>query len=139
MSNAPTIEERVAAHKDYPTDITALGKGEVRTVSSSGAEKGVKPARMDLLPVKPLMLIAEHYAKGAEKYADHNWRGGYEWSKSYSALLRHLLAWWDGEDYDTGPGGTGNHHLQAVGFHALGLLEYTHDDKYAEFDDRYKG
>lgn len=119
------------------TDIPILpsSTGEVRSVSSSGGEKGVKPQRLDLLPVLPLLLTSEHFAAGAKKYADHNWRKGYEWSKSYAALLRHLFAFWGGEDIDEE---TGSHHLQAVAFHSLVLLEYTHAERYAQFDDRYK-
>ena len=52
---------------------------EVRSVSTTGGEKGTKLARYDLLPVGPLRQVAEHYGKGASKYADHNWRRGYEW------------------------------------------------------------
>ena len=48
--------------------------GEVRTTSSTGAEKGVKPERHDLIPVPALTLLARLYGKGAEKYAAHNWR-----------------------------------------------------------------
>ncbi len=109
---------------------------EVRSVSSTGGEKGVKPQRYSLVPTQAVALIAEHFAKGAAKYADHNWRKGYEWSKSYDALQRHLAAFWSGEDVDAE---TGSHHLAAAGFHVLALLTYTHEDKYAQFDDRYKG
>ena len=106
---------------------------EVRSVSSTGAEKGVKLAAVDLLPTGPLLKIAEHFGRGAKKYSAHNWRAGYEWSKSYAALQRHLLAFWGGEDIDEE---TGSPHLAAAGFHVLALLEYM--ETHPEFDDRYK-
>lgn len=41
---------------------------EVRVVSTTGGEKGQKLARFDLIPVRPLELLAEHYGRGARKY-----------------------------------------------------------------------
>lgn len=127
-----------------PTSATALvprfgkakaevGTGEVRTTSSTGAQKGVKPEAYALLPVEALAEVARHYGKGAEKYAAHNWRKGYEWSKSYSALQRHANAFWNGEDTDAE---TGSHHMAGVIFHALSLITFT--TEHPEFDDRWK-
>lgn len=73
---------------------------EERTTSSTGGQKGVKLARFDLIPAGPLQRLAEHFGKGARKYAEHNWRKGYEWSKSYSAMIRHQNEFWAGRDYD---------------------------------------
>lgn len=105
--------------------------GEVRTVSSTGGAKGVKPARFDLIPVGPLTTVAKLYGKGAEKYDDHNWRRGYEWSKSYAALMRHVTQFWGGEDVDPD---TELPHLAAVVFHALALMQFMEDHN--SFDDR---
>ena len=76
---------------------------EVRTTSATGGMKGVKLERFDLIPIGPLTELARHYGRGALKYDNHQWRKGYEWSKSYSALLRHLTAFWNGENYDVCP------------------------------------
>lgn len=113
------------------TTIMSL-QGEVRTTSTTGGQKGVKLARFDLIPTGPLFALAEHYGKGAAKYADHNWRKGYEWGKSYQALQRHATAFWGGETHDPE---TGSHHMAAVAFHAFALLEYA--ESHPEFDDRY--
>jgi hypothetical protein len=107
-------------------------KGEVRSVSSTGGEKGVKLARYDLIPVDALRQIAEHYGRGAEKYADNQWRKGYEWSKSFAALIRHANQFWGGEDYDEE---TGSNHMAAVAWHALTLLTFF--EEHPDFDDRY--
>lgn len=133
---------------------------ETRTTSSTGGQKGVKLERFDLIPVGPLTELARHYGKGARKYASHQWRQGYEWSKSYAALTRHLTLFWAGEDYDVcsnDPNGcapwpneedaasaepdtcfnhTGSHHMAAVAWHAFLLLEFK--DCYPQHDDRYK-
>ena len=106
---------------------------ETRTVSSTGGEKGTKPERFDLLPVGAIEAVARHYAVGAEKYAAHNWRRGYEWSKSYAALQRHASAFWKGEDIDEE---TGSPHMAAVAFHAFTLLTFM--TEHPGFDDRYR-
>lgn len=108
------------------------GTGEVRTTSATGGDKGVKPARFDLIPVGPLTQLAELYARGAEKYAEHNWRNGYEWSKSYAALMRHATQFWNGEMNDAE---TGMPHMTSVIFHAMALLEFT--ERFPDYDDRY--
>lgn len=109
--------------------------GEVRTVNEkTGGEKGVKLARTDLLPEDALLHVAEHFGKGAAKYADRNWEKGYEWSKSYGALLRHLFLWWGGEDTDDDEVFGEFHHLDAVLFHALVLRRFA--DQHADLDDR---
>jgi hypothetical protein len=62
-----------------------------------------------------------------------NWEKGYRWSLSFGALMRHAWAFWGGEDYDTE---TGSHHMAAVCFHAMALMEFgrTNQDK----DDRVR-
>lgn len=87
----------------------------------TGGAKGRKPARTDLIPPDALLVLAEHYGKGAEKYDDRNWERGYAWSLSYGALLRHLLAFWSGEDIDEE---SGMPHLSAVAFHSMALLTF---------------
>lgn len=123
--------------------------------------KGVKLARFDLIPAGPHRELAEHYGVGAFKYADHQWRQGYEWGKSIAALERHFNDFKAGKDFDVcsnDPGGcshvdadgnpfkaaredacfnhTGSHHMVAVAWHAFGLLEFK--DRFPEHDDRYK-
>ena len=106
---------------------------EVRVKNeATGGEKGSKAQRMDLLPWPQLAEVAEHYAKGAEKYAAHNWKRGYDWSLSFGAMQRHAVAWWGrGEEYDEE---TDTSHLSAIVFHALALLYFR--DHFPEGDDR---
>lgn len=92
---------------------------EVRTVDPvTGGEKGAKLARFSLLPWEAVHALAEHFGRGASKYADRNWERGYAWSLSFDALNRHLCAWWMGEDNDPE---LGSSHLIAVAWHALAL------------------
>lgn len=108
---------------------------EIRTTSVTGGQKGVKAQRHSLLPKHGLDVIAEVFGFGAQKYDDHNWRRGYEWSKSYDALQRHLTAWWDGEDIDPE---SGLSHLGHAGFHILVLATWERlDGQGSQFDDRH--
>lgn len=104
---------------------------EVRTTSSTGAEKGTKLERFDLIPIGPLTELARHFGEGAKKYADRNWERGYEWNKSYAALMRHLTQFWGGEDRDPE---TGSKHIIAVAWHAMALAQFM--DQHPNFDDR---
>lgn len=113
--------------KFHPRD-----REEVRSVSETGGEKGVKSERYDLIPVGAMATVAQLYGKGADKYAAHNWRKGYEWSKSYAALQRHATAFWEGEDLDPEmqlP------HMASVVFHALTLITFMQEQP--GFDDRF--
>lgn len=133
---------------------------EERVTSSTGGQKGSKLARFDLIPARPLALLAEHYGKGAKKYAEHQWRKGFSWSLAIAALDRHfndfkagidydvcsndpigcLLEFngqpWDGPDPDTCWNHTGSHHIQAVMWQSFCLMEFVL--QFPEFDDRFK-
>lgn len=98
---------------------------EIRTTSSTGGQKGVKPERHALLPKKGIAAIARVFAFGAKKYAAHNWRKRYEWDKSLDALQRHIDAFVDGETYDPE---SGLPHLAHAGFHILVLLTWLEED-----------
>ncbi|HYE80362.1 MAG TPA: dATP/dGTP diphosphohydrolase domain-containing protein [bacterium] len=108
---------------------------EIRTVDpKTGGEKGSKLARFDLLPWDAIWALAEHFGRGARKYADRNWEKGYGWGLSFAALHRHLAAWWGGEDIDEE---TGSHHLLAVAWHALAMWWFQRHGKGT--DDRPRG
>lgn len=110
-----------------------LPDGEVRTTSSTGGMKGVKPERYSLIPVEALDIMARLYGFGAEKYEAHNWRKGYEWSKSFDSLFRHATSALKGEDIDPE---TGLPHLAGVVFHCFTLMVFA--EEHPEFDDRWK-
>lgn len=106
--------------------------GEVRTTSATGGQKGVKPERFDLIPVEALQEVARLYGFGAQKYEAHNWRKGYEWSKSYASMMRHATGFWAGEDIDPE---TGCSNLAGVIFHAMALMVFV--DEQPQYDDRF--
>lgn len=111
---------------------------EVRVTSETGAAKGTKPARFDLIPTDSLWELAEHYGKGSEKYGVEvgdldNWRKNYHWSLSYAAAYRHLTAAMGGEDVDEE---TGSKHVIAAAWHMLTLAHYLNNPEARQYDDR---
>lgn len=99
-----------------------ISSGERRVINeATGGEKGQKDQRYDLLPWAELSEVARLYGKGAEKYEDHNWKKGYNWSISFAAMMRHATQFWEGESFDEE---TGCHHLSSVVFHAIALMYF---------------
>jgi Domain of unknown function (DUF5664) len=111
-----------------------MSKGEVVQPSSTGGQKAGNNVRAGLLPWAELMEVAELYGQGAAKYEANNWMKGYEWSKSFDAMTRHLSESWLGNEFDDGEGGTGQEHLDCVIFHALALKYFR--KHFPQFDDR---
>ena len=96
--------------------------GEIRVVDpKSGGEKGSKLARFSLIPGEFVWALAEHFGKGAHKYADRNWERGYKWSLTVDALERHLNLIKMGEWFDPE---TGSSHIIAVAWHACALFVF---------------
>jgi hypothetical protein len=106
----------------------------VDTITTSGAIKHDqgKPG-MNLLSREALEQIALVMDFGKEKYAAHNWRKGFQWSRPLSAAIRHIMAFNDGEDKDPE---SGLSHLAHAACCIMFLLEFekTHKD----LDDRWK-
>ena len=116
---------------------------EVRVVNTqTGAAKGSKTARFDLIPTIPLWELAVHYGKGCKKYAARNFQRGYPWSLSIAALMRHMVQFMSGEDFDDHKPDcppdctehTGSAHLISVAWHALALRDFM--IHHPEMDDR---
>lgn len=71
--------------------------------------------RMDLLPLRALMRLAQHYEAGCQKYGDRNWEKGIPLSRYFDSAMRHLCKWalgWNDEP-----------HLVAAAWNILCLLE----------------
>lgn len=77
-------------------------------------QEGVKldagKPRYELLAPESLEGTARVLTFGATKYADRNWEKGMNWSRVFGALMRHLWAWWRGEEKDPETGESHLHH-----------------------------
>lgn len=74
-----------------------------------------------LLPWDAVEGIVEVLRFGGGKYGERNWERGIAYSRVYSALIRHLVAWWrraPGDDE------TGLSHLKHAACCVLFLLAY---------------
>lgn len=98
-----------------------------------GRKDDEEKLRLDLVPYDAIKAIAAILTFGATKYGDRNWENGMKWSRVFSALQRHLVAWWEGEALDAE---TGKSHLWHAGCCILFLIAY--ELRNAGMDDRPK-
>jgi hypothetical protein len=75
---------------------------------------------LHLLPTVALESVGEVLAFGAKKYTEYGWRTVDKRSRYYSAVIRHLFAWWRGENLDPE---SGLPHLSHAACSVLFLLE----------------
>ena len=90
-------------------------------------------SRVDLLDAEFLIGVGEVLKFGANKYADHNWRRGFKYSRLIAAALRHTFAIMRGEDNDPESGLPHVHHLGCC----VMFLAWHLKNK-PELDDRWK-
>ena len=84
-----------------------------------------------LLPWQEVEEIVKVLQFGADKYGKDNWKGGMIWSRYCAAALRHILAWWMGEQRDDE---SGYHHLAHACACLIFLMYYDNND--VQEDDR---
>ena len=87
---------------------------------------------LHLLSTEAMNQTAAVLAFGAQKYAEHNWRNGFAWSRPLSAAMRHITAFNDGEDTDPE---SGLSHLAHAACCIMFLLEF--EKTHPHLDDRY--
>ena len=88
---------------------------------------------LHLLSTEALNQTAAVLKFGAQKYAEHNWRKGFAWSRPLSAAMRHITAFNNGEDKDPE---SGLSHLAHAACCIMFLLEF--EKTHSELDDRWK-
>lgn len=89
--------------------------------------------RYELLPPELLEEVARVLTFGAHKYSARNWELGMAWSRPFAALMRHMWAWWRGEDKDPE---TGYSHLSHAACCIAFLVSY--EARNVGTDDRPK-
>jgi hypothetical protein len=75
----------------------------------------------NLVPWDAVRGIVKVLRFGAGKYGERNWENGMAWSRPFSALQRHLTAWWEGDAKDPE---TGYSHLWHAGCCLFFLISY---------------
>ena len=54
--------------------------------------------RHSLIPHEALNRVLKRYVDGAEKYGENNWMKGMPLSVYYDSTMRHMQAWWNGDE-----------------------------------------
>lgn len=94
-------------------------------------DDGGKP-RLDLIAPEMLFALGDVLAFGADKYAARNWERGMSYGRVFAALMRHLWAWWAGNDRDSE---TGFSHLHHAACCVMFLIAY--EQRGVGTDDRW--
>lgn len=109
----------------------ALREGD--NPETSGVKFDRHKIRYDLLPPEGVEAVSDILTEGAKKYGARNWEGGMDWSRPFGAALRHLFAWWSGENKDPD---SGRSHLWHAATNLFFLI--TYEKRGIGKDDRQK-
>ena len=93
-------------------------------------DRGKPP--IHLVPPQFIHHLSRIFEYGAGKYTPENWRKGMDYSRMYDSAMRHLLAFWGGEDEDKE---SQLPHLAHAAWNCLALLWYL-DNLTLDLDDR---
>lgn len=92
--------------------------------------------RYDLIPTIALKGVAAVLTLGAKKHGDEggepNWIRGLSFASHYGAALRHMNAWYAGEEHDE----EGFHHLAGAAANLMILHDMAVRHAGTDFDDR---
>ena len=114
----------------------------VKTSEGRKDDSGKEP--FDLIPPEFLFGTARVLGFGAKKYSARNWEAGMAWGRCFSAMMRHMWAWWGGKGPTTKnflfgeiDAETGFSHL----WHASACLAFlvAYEERGVGTDDRWKG
>ena len=95
---------------------------------------GIAKVSLSAVPSGPLLEAALGMMEGMLKYRRHNYRiAGVRASVYYDAAMRHLMAWWEGEDFDP-DSGAGLHHVSKAIAGLIVLRDAMINEKFT--DDR---
>jgi hypothetical protein len=101
-------------------------EAEERGVTAPGAKLDAGKDDWSLLPVGPTRAVVRVLMYGAQKYSPDGWLAVPDARRRYySAAVRHLSAWWEGERADSE---SGLHHLAHAAACVLFLLHFEAEE-----------
>lgn len=128
--------------------VTVDNNGIAYSPIQPSAASGAQREKLHVLPYDliPYQELSEAYARvaeyGALKYAPWNWSKGLARVQLLGSLLRHSFAYLRGEEFDSGPKGSGLHHTDHILWNAVALIHNVHwnleDGRRAEPQRAYK-
>lgn len=86
-------------------------------------------ARYDLVWWPFINELAKVLAYGSIRYGDRNWEAGMPVTRCFASCMRHLYAWFTGEDIDPE---TSCNHLAHAAFNLMAMMRLSNTDN----DDR---
>lgn len=98
----------------------------------SGRKDDAGKVDLSLVPMIAIVRLAEAMAVGEKKYGRYNYCKGLKASQQVGALLRHVFAWFNGEDFDSKDG---QHHLGSAMANCLMILRQ--EELGTLIDDRF--
>lgn len=106
------LDERLLAelqkNKAEVAKRTGVNDSSLGQLTEGGRKDDQDKLRYDLIPPELLESVADILTFGAKKYGPRNWEKGMTWGRPFAALMRHMWAWWRGEQTDPE---TGKSHL----------------------------
>ena len=124
--DAPQLTEESCVERKcvwLSTDADKQGMEELIKESNPKDSLGTKKVPLSGMPAPVLLECGLVKLHGDLKYGRYNWRdAGVRSSVYYDACIRHLMAWWEGEDEDPD---SGVHHLA----HAMTGLAVLRDSQ----------
>jgi hypothetical protein len=97
-----------------------------------GTKNDAGKSPISLIPFEAIKETARAFDFGAKKYGRYNFRNGIEYSRLIDAAIRHIGAFYEGQDIDEESGY--NHIGHAIA--NLSMLIYMYENK-KELDDRF--
>jgi hypothetical protein len=97
----------------------------------SGARYNSGKTKYDLIPIHLLKDACDVFDFGSKKYSAFNWAKGMPWSVPYASMMRHMQAWYRGEQNDAE---SGLPHLAHAMCNLIMLTHYA--SYYKDGDDR---
>lgn len=124
---------KLDANTEYRMMFGEFPTTEDKRVKGTALKFDTDKLPLNLLSTEAMNQTAAVLKFGAIKYAEHNWRKGFAWSRPLAAAMRHITAFNDGEDLDPE---SGLSHLAHAACCIMFLLEF--EKTHPELDDRYK-
>ena len=115
------LARKVLAKRQTPVEVLTEKSVWKLVEPQAGVKYDTGKLPWHLLPPDALDEVLKVLDYGQNKYSARNWEHGMDWSRPFSALMRHMWAWWRGEKNDTE---TGFSHLAHAACCILFLLTY---------------
>lgn len=95
-------------------EVSKTGKDNRKFETGSVRDSAEGKGRQDLIPIYPLLRLAQHYENGAKKYGDRNWEKGQPINQYYCSAFRHLTSWMAGDNSED--------HLSALSWNTFAMV-----------------